>query len=360
MSREPFLKLVESETIINDRFTNIKRINPHGGNGCFSMIFTGLDVTTGKTVALKFYDPNHSTDVERLKRFEQEASMLLTLTDEPYVIDIVDVTSTLIKDVVVPTSGLHIPFELKFFVMELADNSVEDLIYSMNSEPLTSLYCFKEMIKGVFRIHRRKICHRDLKPSNFLISAERVCLSDFGTAKFMDPSVPPISVSYNIPVGDIRYISPEVRVLIGIGDEYVFFSDIFSMGAILFEMFTKTVLTTEIYTNNFISKMTYIYAILSRLPPKRRVETFKNLIGDVAKSFPLPDIYSYNDYVPKCIKNQLNLLYKSLASLDFGKRIINPTSIHRQLDICLLTLRNERKYLEWLKRKGQRILIRNN
>jgi len=56
----------------------------------------------------------------------------------------------------------------------------------------------------------------------------------------------------------------------------------------------------------------------------------------------------------------LNLLYKGLASLDFEKRIMNPTSIHRQLDICILTIRNERKYPDWRNRKGRPILIRNN
>ena len=354
MSREAYLKIVESETLVNGRFRDVKRIGDDGGNGYFSLIFTGIDVTTDKQVALKFFDPTHNADVERLRRFEREASMLLTLREEPYVIDLVDGPSTLSKDLIDPTSGLHFPFKLNYFVMELADSSLEDFIFSMNPDPLTSLLCFKEMIKGVFRIHKRNICHRDLKPSNFLLCKRRVCLSDLGTAKLMDPLLPSINVSYNYPVGDQRYIAPEVLASIGIGDEYVFHSDIFSMGAILFEMFTKTVLTTEIYTLGFKLKMTYILNILSRLPSTKRLEAFKSLIDEITKSFPLPDIYSYNDYVPKCIKNQLNLLYKSLASLDFRKRIINPASIHRQLDICILTLRNEHRYLEWLKRKKQR------
>ncbi|MGA7579151.1 MAG: serine/threonine-protein kinase [Desulfobaccales bacterium] len=359
MPREQFLKLVESVPIINDRFTDLNRIGPQGGNGFFSMIFTSIDNTTGKKVALKFYDPHHNTDPDRIKRFEREAEMLLKLKAEPYVIDFVDGPSILIKDLIDPLNGLHFPVEFKFFAMELADHSVEYLLCKMDPDPMTSLLCFKEMIKGVLRIHRRNICHRDLKPSNFLISGKRILLSDLGTAKCMDLSMPQISVSYNAPVGDLHYVSPEALVSIGIADEYVFLSDIFSMGAILFEMFAKTVLTTQIYTKAFFAKMIYMDQILSRLPPSKKNEPFKHMIEDLAKSFPLPDIYSFNDYVPKCIKNQLNLLYKRLASIDFKNRVFNPTSIHRQLDICILTLRNEHKYLEWLNRKRQRALTLN-
>lgn len=244
--RQSLLEIVESEKIIGGRFTNIKRIDPNGGNGYFSLMFCAHDNKTGEKVALKFFDPTKYNEAERLERFHREAQMLEKLRPETYVITCVSGLDRLERELVDAKTSILLPLSFEYFALELADASMEHYIYSDKIDALTSLLYFKEMIKAVRCIHAKSICHRDLKPSNFLLVSREVRLSDFGTAKWMDGTGGIILQSYKYPVGDFSYCPPEVLCSLGIDDEYVFSADMFAMGAILFEMFTQNVLSTEI------------------------------------------------------------------------------------------------------------------
>lgn len=280
--------------------------------------------------------------------------MLENLRSEDYVINCISGLCKLNRELIDKVSGITLPFAFEFIPMELADYSAEQYIYAKDINAIDNLLCFKEMIKAVKKIHGRRICHRDLKPSNFLISRNKIFLSDFGTAKCMDGGDPDISLAYPYPVGDLTYTAPETMFSLGIADEYVFRSDIFSMGAILFEMFTQTVLTVEIYSDNILKPLLKMYPVISSMTKEKRFITYQGVVDNLAKRISLPDIYSYNNNVPQSIKNQLNGLYKNLVAINFSKRLVNTQSIHRKIDICILTLRNEKKYLEWQERKRKR------
>jgi serine/threonine protein kinase len=351
MHREKFLQIIESENIIAGRFRNPKRIDENGGNGCFSLLFKAYDSGTKKEIALKFYDPTKLHNIERVQRFHREAQILKILEDEPYVINCHDGVCTLEKKMIDSTSRIEIPIILQFIPMDLAEYSLEDLIYSRDPSPLECLSFFKEIVKAIIRVHNRYICHRDLKPSNFLIFGKNICLSDFGTAKCMDGSMSDIRQSYDDPIGDNRYIAPEVLFSFGIADENVFLSDMFSMGAVLFEMFTRTRLDTQIWSKADLSFLFNLKQILSTMTESNRLETYKGAADQLARTIPLPDIYAYNDFVPKSIKLHLNELYKNLAAINFHRRMRDPVAIHRRIDICIKILRNEQKYMEWRKKK---------
>ena len=358
--RLKYLKIIESEKILNNRFTSIKRMGKDGANGCFSLMLTAKDIQEGSRVALKFFDPTKFSNSDRQKRFEREAEMLVVLKNEPMVINCIGgglqfLTKTLID----PNSGLEFPpLELPYIVLELAEYSAEDLIYSKKNDALAILFIFKEMTKSVFRIHWKKICHRDLKPSNFLIFKDKLCLSDFGTAKNMLKPENNIKNVYVDPVGDTRYIAPEIFFSIGIADEHVFMADIFSLGAILFELFTQEVFTSQIYTKDFIASLSQVRQIMHMMPSNTKIETYNLLAEQISKKIKIPDIYSYNNAVPNSIKNHLNKLYKGLVEINHTNRLNNTTSIHRQIDICIKTLRNEESYLRWQGEKRRRRQIR--
>lgn len=193
------LQLIENETNLVDRFTDIHRIDDNGGGGHFSLVFTAYDIENKENVALKFYDPQKLGDRDRYERFERECKMLCLLKDDPLVINIVgDGIEFFKKDLIDPTTGMTIPQEYPFFAMELADLNVADLIYNENdSSALTNLYIFREMVKAVLHLHRRGICHRDLKPDNFLIKdISKILISDFGTSKDMDSNYRNIREQY--------------------------------------------------------------------------------------------------------------------------------------------------------------------
>ena len=353
--RSKFLELIESENLLADRFRDIRRIDQKGGDGYFSLMFFAKDIKSGEEVALKFFDPLKTHQVDRLKRFQREAEMLHLLADEPYVIDGfspgINILHKLMEDTV---TKIKLPLQLQYIAMKKADINVESFIDKNDPPPINMIELFKEMYKAVTRIHDCRICHRDLKPTNFLISKGRVFLSDFGTAKCMDHSMPDIQEIYTKPVGDLRYIAPELFLSIGIGDEFVYRSDIFSLGAILFEMFTNTILTSQIYDQNTVSKLTEMQQVLSRMKPEARITTFLSIVDEFARTILLPDIFSYNQKVPGSIKNHLNELYKSLSNINFIKRVTDIPYVHRKLDICIKILKNEDRYQRWIKEKLKR------
>ncbi len=85
--REQFLQTIESEPEIDNRYKNIVRIDPQGGNGYFSLLFKADDSTTENKIALKFFDPQKSGDAHRVARFKREGEILYRLKNKDYVIN---------------------------------------------------------------------------------------------------------------------------------------------------------------------------------------------------------------------------------------------------------------------------------
>ena len=85
--------------------------------------------------------------------------------------------------------------------------------------------------------HREGVVHRDLKPQNILIDqADRLYVSDFGLAKSLAPEASSMTRAGQL-LGTPRYMSPEQVE----GKEVDHRSDLYSLGLIMFEMFTAEV-----------------------------------------------------------------------------------------------------------------------
>jgi serine/threonine protein kinase len=226
-SPEGHFKLIEARRDIDGRFFNIRR----AGAGNFSLVFAARDNTSNRDIAIKVFRPEFLTQHPyRFQCFCREAALLQQLNGSKNVVNWIAPRGEFTEELK-STTGITVDYRFPYFAVELAVTDVGEAARtgSWNSEQ--KLLGFREMCKGVQRIHRAGIAHRDIKPSNFLIMPDgAVKLSDFGTARDVNGSDPPIMPDYMIAPGDTRYSSPEMLALIHDVDATIAFrGDIYSL-----------------------------------------------------------------------------------------------------------------------------------
>ena len=74
--RETYLRVIEAQSRLSGRFSDIKRIGTRGGDGTFSLIFDVLDEQSGRRVALKVFNPQYYKDSYRWQSFKREPEVL--------------------------------------------------------------------------------------------------------------------------------------------------------------------------------------------------------------------------------------------------------------------------------------------
>ena len=179
-------------------------------------------------MAIKVLPPAFAEDDERLRRFEQEARAA-GLLNHPNIVAIYDF-------------GTHAG--APYVVSELLEGeTLRHRIGGHALSPRKAVEIAIQITHGLAAAHHRGIVHRDLKPDNIMLTRDgRVKILDFGLAKLTlpDPGGPGGEPSATVGVdtgpdsvwGTAGYMSPEqVR-----GKPVDYRSDLFSFGAILYEM----------------------------------------------------------------------------------------------------------------------------
>ena len=198
------------------------------GAGGMGEVYRARDTRLAREVAIKVLPETFARDADRLQRFEQEARVLSTV-NHPNILAIHDVGAQ---------GDLH------YLVSELLEG--QTLREKMSAGPLSQRRVTEyavEMARGLAAAHDKGIVHRDLKPDNIFITKDgRVKILDFGLAKqaIGEAGLSGQSATVAAPtptqpgtvMGTAGYMSPEqVR-----GQTVDHHSDIFSLGAILYEM----------------------------------------------------------------------------------------------------------------------------
>jgi len=199
------------------------------GAGGMGEVYRARDTRLGREVAIKTLPHDRLTDESRRRQFIREARAASAL-NHPNIVTIHEIESIDGVDVI---------------VMELVTGRTLGDAMRQRLKVGDALRIAIQIADALARAHAAGIVHRDLKPGNVMIGAGgQVKLLDFGLAKLVDPERPrdaavaaaaPSSPTITVPgvvAGTPAYMSPEQAV----GAEVDVRSDIFSFGAVLYEM----------------------------------------------------------------------------------------------------------------------------
>ncbi len=202
-------------------------LSPLGAGG-MGEVYRARDERLRRDVAIKVLPASFTSDPDRLRRFEQEAEAAGAL-NHPNITAVYDI-------------GQH--EGSPYVVQELLEGeTVRSLLSGGRLPPRKAVEYGVQVAHGLAAAHERGIIHRDLKPENLFVTKDgRVKILDFGLAKLVQreqrdssPSELPtqsVGTEPGLVLGTLGYMSPEqVR-----GRSSAATSDIFSFGAVLYEM----------------------------------------------------------------------------------------------------------------------------
>lgn len=319
-NRDIYIDLLEQRNLVGGRFRDLKRIGATGGDGGFSIVFSAFDNTTKKRIALKFLDPDLQ-DPYRISCFNREAEILGQLAGQRDIIGFVAPLANHNEQFVatLPNGNKRtVAFLMPYYALELADSDVVSWLNGGPKKAHELLRAFRAMCRAVQRLHANDIVHRDLKLQNFLVvPSGETRLSDFGTAR--DLGQTQLAKDYSgFPVGDMRFCAPELLACLhdrnpGIAAG----ADCFSLGCILYELFSGVTLGTVIYDKAFVQQLVNTVGLV---PEANRKYVYDGIVGNIRDSRPLPPLPPSGS-IPKSIRWLLEDLYRQLAEIDYRRRL---------------------------------------
>jgi eukaryotic-like serine/threonine-protein kinase len=272
------------------------------GAGAMGEVFRARDERLARDVALKLIRPGSSGNPDHLRRFELEARSAAAL-NHPNIVAIYD---------------FGLDEGTPYIVCELLEGKTLRNRLLEGALPLSLAIEYSlQIVQGLIAAHHRRIIHRDLKPENLFVTTEgRIKILDFGVAKLQ--SAPEESgrtvedlttvTRSGMVVGTVAYMAPEQLR----GKPVDHRSDIFSVGAILYEMLAGRRAfrgETEVDT---------ITAVLRESPPEINLQQ---------AGIPLP----FQQIVRHCLEKDSEKRFQSARDLSFALETLSDTSSERAI-----------------------------
>lgn len=218
--------MIKTQTVLKTTFEEyrIEKQIGVGGNGTVFLASNSCD----EQCAIKVIS-REKTTVQKIKRFRNEINFC-SKGAHPNIIKVID-------------HGIY-QFdneEYIFYVMPYYKYTLRNLIEN-GIEPEEAISFLNGILDGLSYAHEKGIWHRDIKPENILISSNRdkIVIADFGIAHFSEEELVTIVETRKADrLANFQYAAPEQRT---VGTVVSGEADIFAVGIILNEMFTKKII----------------------------------------------------------------------------------------------------------------------
>ena len=287
------------------------------GAGGMGEVYRARDTRLGRDVAIKILPPAISADPTAKQRFEREAKTISAL-NHPNICVLHDV-------------GSH--DGLDYLVMECVEGETLAKRLEKGPLPLEQVLRYGTEIAGALdKAHRSGVVHRDLKPGNIMLTAAGAKLLDFGLAKPASAAISGLTLTgaasispvteAGVVVGTFQYMSPE-QIEGKLVDAR---SDIFSLGAVLYEMVTGK------RAFEGMSQLSVASAILEKEPPP---------ITTVKPMTPL----ALDHVVKKCLSKDPEARWQSAGDLASELKWVAESSSQAQPVLSRDSSRNTQRWL---------------
>ncbi len=276
------------------------------GEGAYTKVYEAVDREFNAPCALKIFINNRTflENEESEVRFSREIELLKSINSD-YIVNIME-------------NGESEEADL-WYTMELKEGSLRDLLLAeeIDSEGMKFSIAIQCLLCLEF-IHENDIIHRDIKPENFLFIFDRergefnIYLSDFGYSK-------PLHLQSSLTragIGSVLYVSPEAAYTKG---KVTRKSDIFSMGKVLYEIFTNVPFgdIRDIRSNN--SCPPWLFSLCSTAAHNSPTKRYDNIFG-------LAYVFIYNSF------NSLNKESEIIGIIETSLRVKASRSLSEVLE----------------------------
>ena len=203
--------------VLSDRYRLVARI----AGGGMGEVYRGHDLLLDRSVAIKVLMPSLAADPDLVARFKEEARAAARLNHQ---------------NVVAVHDWGAADEQTYYMVMEyVAGTDLRDILVGRGPmDPAHAAEISISICEALAAAHRTGLVHRDVKPENVLIARDgTVKVADFGIAAVVDAER---TLPGGTILGTLRYLSPEQAA----GKEAGFLSDVWGVGAVLYELLTGT------------------------------------------------------------------------------------------------------------------------
>src|SRR6266513_943009 len=206
------------------------KISERIGSGGMGEVYLATDIAAGRQAAIKILPTRFAGDVERLKRFKQEARAIVAL-NHPNILTVYEIGED--------HSTQYIASEL------IEGETLRQGLMRGRMHLSEAVEIAIQVASALAAAHEAGIVHRDIKPENIMLRPDGyVKVLDFGIAKLAEEELPAamprdealllVETNLGAVLGTVRYMSPEQAC----GEHVDQSTDIWSLGVVLYEMLT--------------------------------------------------------------------------------------------------------------------------